>query len=102
MERWVRSLTSDPAKQNQKGTIVPIHVSVAMKLRDGVTPEELVEKIIRKRLFQKKDPWMMRDLEEEITVSLANYGVRAQVRVSDQAKSRHGLEVHIDVLSDDS
>jgi hypothetical protein len=81
---------------------MPIHLSVAMKLRNGVSPEELVEKIIRKRLFQNTDPWMLRDLEEDVKVALARHDVRADVRVEKRSGVTHGLEVFIDVLSEDS
>lgn len=80
---------------NSRGwtTIFSEPESVAIKLRDGLSPQELVERVIRKYVMKPKDASTFHMLQVSIERELQSHGVSVSALVEDCEESPHGIVV---------
>jgi len=83
-------------------TLVPNHIAVAMKLREGISPQELIESVIRKFMFHPLHPATFREMEVAAETALLRYNVAVRAEVSQNPEAAHGVVVHLKSLSGDS
>lgn len=83
-------------------TIVPNHIAVAMKLREGVSPQELIESVIRDFVFHPLLPDTFTKMEEVVEKTLLKYNVRVKATVDPNPDAAHGIVVYLKSLSGDS
>ena len=74
-------------------TIFPESESVAIKLRDGLSPQELVERVIRRYVMHPKDASTFHMLKISIERELRERGLSVHASVEDCDESPHGIVV---------
>lgn len=83
-------------------TLFPENIAVAIKLREGVSPQEVVERILRKYMLHTIDLATFRSIEEDVETELRKYGVFVVASVYKDADAPHGVVVSLQSLSEDS
>jgi len=81
-------------------TLFPEGMSVALKLREGVSPQELVEKVLRKHLLHPMDTKTFSEIAEGVERALSKHGVFVEAFVDKDPKAPHGVVVSLRKLSD--
>lgn len=76
----------------------PENLAVAIKLRDGISPHEAVEKAIRRHLLYPINPETFRKLETDVEVELRKYGVRVNASAEKNPEAPHGIVVTLEKL----
>jgi hypothetical protein len=81
-------------------TLFSEELSVALKLREGVSPQELVEKVLRKYLLHPIDQRTFLEISKSVERELSKYGVRVEASVDKNSEAPHGIVVSLRKISD--
>lgn len=74
-------------------TIFPESEAVAIKLREGVSPQEVVERVMRRYVLYPMNVQTFRSLEESVERELSKYGVHVEASVEKDSEAPHGVVV---------